>query len=84
MPNSRLSPEKVISTRATPKTVKKTRNGNLLVEVDNWKWAERILKKKFYTTKGRAYPLEKLNTSKGVIMSWKLALATEEEIASAL
>ena len=28
--------EKVISTRATPKTIKKTRNRNLLVEVDSW------------------------------------------------
>ena len=34
--------------------------------------------------KCRAYPYEKLNTSKGVIRSRELALATEEEIASAL
>ena len=34
-------------------------------------------------TKYRAYPHEKLNTSKGVI-SRELALATEDEIASAL
>ena len=38
--------EKVISTRASPKTVKKTRNGNLLVEVDSRRQAENILKKK--------------------------------------
>ena len=34
--------EKVISTRTTPKTVKKTRNGNLLVKVDSWRHAENI------------------------------------------
>ena len=34
--------EKVISTRASPKTVKKTRNGNLLVEVDSRRQAENI------------------------------------------
>ena len=64
--------EKVISTRASLKTVKKTRNGNLLVEVDSRRLAENILKiKKFHTTKTkcRAYPHEKLNTSKGVIRS---------------
>ena len=77
--------EKVISTRAIPKTVKKTRNGNLLVEVDSRRLAENIFKKKtFYTTKYRAYPHEKFNTSKGVIRSRELALATEDEIASAL
>ena len=77
--------EKVISTRASPKKVKKTRNGNLLVEVDRRRQAENILKiKTFHTTKCRAYPHEKLNTSKGVIRSRELALATEDEIASAL
>ena len=50
--------EKVISIRATPKSVKKPRNGNLLVGVDS------ILKMKtLYTTKCMAYPHEKLNTS---------------------
>ena len=77
--------KKVLSARASPKTVKKTRNGNLLVEVDSWRQAENILKiKTFHTTKCRAYPHEKLNTSKGVIRSRELALATEDEITSAL
>ena len=77
--------EKVISTRASPKTVKKTRNGNLLVEVDSRRQAENILKiKMFHSTKCRAYPHEKLNTSKGVIRSRELALATEDGIALAL
>ena len=35
-------------------------------------------------TKCGAYPHEKLNTSKGVIRSSELALAIENEIASAL
>ena len=35
-------------------------------------------------TKCRAYPLEKLNTSKGVFRSRELALATEDQITSAL
>ena len=77
--------EKVISTRASTKNVKKTRNGNLLVEVDSRRQTENILKiKTFHATKCRAYPHEKLNTSKGVIKSRELALATEDEIASAL
>ena len=37
--------EKVISARASPKTVKKTRNLNLLVEVDYWRQAENIKNK---------------------------------------
>ena len=42
---AKLSPfliEKVISTTASSKTVKKTRNGNLLVEVDSRRQAENI------------------------------------------
>ena len=84
----RFSPfliEKVKSTKVIRKTVKKTRNGNLLAEVDNRRQTENILKiKTFHTTKCRAYPLEKLNASKGVIRSRELALATDDEIASAL
>ena len=72
--------EKVISTRASPKNIKKTRNGNLLVEGDRQKTFKI---KTFHTTKCRVYPHEKLNTSKGVIRSRELALATENEIASA-
>ena len=77
--------EKEISTRASLKTVKKTRNGNLLVEVDSRRPTENILKiKTFHTTKRRAYLHKKLNTFKEVIRSRELALATELEIASAL
>ena len=76
--------EKLISTRATHKTVKKTRNGNLLVEVYSRRQVENIKLKTFDTTKCKAYLHEKLNTSKGVIRSRELALATEEEIVSAM
>ena len=40
--------------------------------------------KTFHTTKWRDYPPEKINTSKGVIRSRGLVLATNEEIASTL
>ena len=40
--------------------------------------------KTFHTTKCRAYPHEKFNTSKGVIRNRELTLATEDKIASAL
>ena len=40
--------------------------------------------KTFRMTKCRAYPHEKLNTSKGVIRSRELVLATEEEMLVAL
>ena len=76
--------EKVISTRASLKTVTKTRNGNMLGGVDSRRQTESIFKiKTFLSTKCRAYPHEKLNTSKEVIRSRELTLATEEDIASA-
>ena len=77
--------EKVISTRATPKNIKKIRNGNLLVEGESRRQAENILKMKtFHTTKCKAYPHEKLNTSKWVISSRELVLTMEEEMLAAL
>ena len=58
--------EKVILGRTT-RTLKKTRNSNLLV-VDSWRHGKYILKMKtFHTTKFEAYLYERLNTSKGVI-----------------
>ena len=77
--------EKVILRRATHQNVMKTRNGNLLVEVNSWRQAENILKmKSFHTTKCRADVHERLNTSKGVIKSRELVLATAEAIIAAL
>ena len=72
--------KKVIKTRATPKNIKRTRNGNLLVEVDSWRQAENIKMKIFQTTKWRPYHHEK--HSKGVIRSRELILATEEMLAA--
>ena len=85
---AKLSPfliKKVISSKATPWTVKKIRNGNLLVEVDSWRPAENILKiKTFHMTKCKVYPYEKLNNLKGVIRSRELSLTISEEITAAL
>ena len=48
--------EKVISTRATLKTVKKTRTGNLLVDVDSWRQAENIKNEKISYNKMQSLP----------------------------
>ena len=54
-----LSPfliEKIISSRSNPKTVKKLRTGNLLVEVESKNHAENLLKmEEFHNLKYRAY-----------------------------
>ena len=77
--------EKVISSWATSRSDKNTRNGNFLVKVDSQKHAKNILKMKtFHRTKSQAYPCEKLNTSKRVITSRELSLATAEEITTGL
>ena len=76
--------EKVMSTGAPPKLLWKQGMGTCL---SRWTAGDRqkTLKiKTFHSTKCRAYLHEKLNTSKGVIRSRELALATEEVIASAL
>ena len=73
------------SSRSNPKTVKKLRTGNLLVEVESKKHAENLLKmEKFHNLKCHAYPHAKLNTSKGIVRSKELSLATLEEIETAL
>ena len=73
--------EKITSIWSNPETVKKLRTGNLLVEVESKKHAENLLKmEKFHNLKCRAYPHAKLNTSKGVVRSKELSLATPEEI----
>ena len=72
--------QKIISSRSNPKTVKKLRTGNLLVEVESKKHTENLLKmEKFHNLKCRA----KLNTSKGIVRSKELSLATTEEIETA-
>ena len=79
-----LSPfmiEKIISSRSNPKTVEKLQAGNLLVEVESKKHTDNLLKMEiFRNLKCRAYPHAKLNTSKGIVRSKELSLATPEEI----
>ena len=86
---SKLSPfviEKQIESLAgIPKTVKKLRNGNLLVEVDKPQHAKNLLKiNKFYFIKCKCYPHTSLNTSKGVIRCPDLAGVSDKEIADEL
>ena len=62
--------EKVIYLRVTPRNVKKTRNGNLLEEVNSQRQVENILKMKtFHMTHLETYPHEKSNRSKEVVRS---------------
>ena len=84
---NQLSPyliEKIISSRSNSKNVKKLRNGNPLVEVENKNHAKNQLKlEKFHNLKCRAYSHAKLNTSKSIVKSKELLLATLEEIEAA-
>ena len=73
--------EKAISTRASPKTVKKTRNGNLLVEVDSRRQAENI--KRFIQPNAERIRMRNWTLPRE-LSGVELALATEDEIASAL
>ena len=76
--------KKIISSRSNPKTVKKLQTGNLLVVVESKKHAENLLKmEKFHILKCCAYWHAKLSTSKGVVRSKELSLATPEEIETA-
>ena len=83
---AKLSPfllEKIILTKATSRSVKQTRNGNLFMEVDSWRHPESILKiMTFQITKCKPYPHKKMKTLKGVIRISKLSLATTEEITN--
>ena len=52
--------------------------------MESKKHAENLLKmEKFHHLKCRAYPHAKLNTSKGIVRSKELSLATPEEIETA-
>ena len=77
--------ENIIAMRATYKNVNKTWNGNLLIDVDCRRQAENILRiKSFHSTKCKAYPYKTLNTSKGVVRSKELMLATTKEMTAVL
>ena len=59
--------------------MKKVTSGNLLLEVDNKKHTESLIKMKiFYSLKCKVYPHAKRNTSKGVISNKELSVATPE------
>ena len=75
--------EMIISSRPNPRTVKKINSGNLLVEVDNKKHADNLIKMKtFHNLKGKSYLYKKLNTLKSFLK--QRFLVTPEEIQTAL
>ena len=88
LPLTKISPfiiEKCISALISPKTVKNLKNGTILIEVTGKKQAEIILKqKKIHNIDIKAYPHERLNTSKGVIRNGELSLCSIMEIKNEL
>ena len=84
LPLTKISPfmiEKCISALISPKTVKNLKNGTILIEVTGKKQAEIILKqKKIHNIDIKAYPHERLNTSKGVIRNGELSLCSIMEM----
>ena len=88
-PITKLSPfviEKVISGLiGEPKSVKKLRNGTLLIEVNRKSQSDNLLKiQKFFNQKVRVFPHNTLNTSKGTIRDPLLKGLSEEEILDGL
>ena len=84
-PLTNLSPfviEKVlVSLAGSPKSVKKLNSGSLLIEVENAKHAENLLKlTRFFDIPAKCYPHTSLNTSRGIIRCPDLAGVSEEEI----
>ena len=68
--------EKVISGIVKHVSVKKLKNGTLLVEVDKKSYAENLLKMTLFTNiKIKTYPHASLNSSKGVVRSSELSLS---------
>ena len=83
-PMSKVSPfiieKQINSILGTPKSVKKLKNGNLLVECYNKTQAENLLKHKtFFNIKVKIYPHPTLNSCKGVIRCPELALCKDTE-----
>ena len=83
-PLSKISPfkiEKFLSRKLKPKTVKKLRNGTLLIEIYNKNQADEVLKWEYFDDlKIKTYPHNSLNTCKGVVKSHELSLCTLDEI----
>ena len=68
---------KVISSSVNPISVKKLKNGTLLVKVDKKTYAENLLNMKFFSgIKIKTYAHSSLNSSKGVVRSSELSLCT--------
>ena len=77
--------EKTISGIVKPISVKKLNNDTLLIEVDKKTYADNLLKMKtFAGLKIKAFPHISLNSSKGVVRSYKLSLCTLDEIKTYL
>ena len=77
--------EKIISTRATPKTIKKNQERKLASQGGQTEAGRKYIKNENFSYDEMQSILRgKFNTSKGVIRSRELAFSTEEEIASAL
>ena len=74
---SKINPfvlHKVISGIVKPVSVKKLKNGTLLIEVDKKTYAENLLNMKFFSNiKIKSYAHASLNSSKGVVRSSELS-----------
>ena len=83
-PLAKLNPfviEKTINGIVIPQTVKKLKDGNILVEIDKKSYADNLLKMKFFANlKIKTFAHNSLNTSKGVVRSSELSLCTLDEI----
>ena len=73
---SLLPQEKVTKARAKPKTLRKSRDGNVLVELNSCRQAENM--KSFHSKKCRAYQDDILNPSKRIIRNKELVLVSVE------
>ena len=76
-PLAKLNPfviEKTISGIVIPQTVKKLKDGNILVEIDKKSYADNLLMMKFFAyLKIKTFAQNSLNTSKGVVRSSELS-----------
>ena len=85
---AKLSPfviEKTISGIVKPISVKKLKDGTLLIEVEKKTYADNLIKmKSFHGLKIKGYAHTSLNTSKGVVRSSELSLCSLEEIKTHL
>ena len=77
--------KQIESIAGVPKSVKKLKTGNLLIEVEKPQHAKNLTKiKEFYHIPCKCFPHGSLNSSKGVIRCRDLAGVSDSEIASEL